>query len=94
MKETVLISLSRAELESIVIGCVTSCLKVHNLSAKADEGESKYVTPEQGARLANCSRRKIDMAAADGKLTRHKVGARTLYLRSEVLKLVKPVTAA
>lgn len=94
MKETVLLSITMSELESLVIGCMTACLKAQNNPKWHGETMSRYVTPSEAAKLANCSRRQIDRAAADGHITRHKIGARTQYLRSEVLALVEPVQAA
>lgn len=93
VEEKILLSLSRSELESIIIGCVTACLKSYRLPI-ASATLSKYVTASEAADLINCSRRKIDMCAAAGEIERHKIGRKTQYLRSEILKLVKPVNTS
>jgi len=93
MKEPITV-LTQSQLELLIIDCVTAVFEAQGNARVKSEVTTKYVTPKEAAKLANCTRRKIDMMAANGSIRRHKMGARTQYLRSEVLALIEPVQAA
>ena len=99
MKDLVLTTLTRDELQALVIDSVKVCLKHYAPQPKPRQPDDEpgeagqtYVSKRQAARLLDCSPSTVDNAARAGKLRRHYVGKSVRFLRSEVLGLAKATT--
>lgn len=95
MKDLVLTTLTRDELQALVIDSVKVCLKNHSAQQPArrddvpGQAAANYVTKREAARLISVCVSTIDNAARAGKIKRHYVGKSVRFLRSEVLELAK-----
>lgn len=95
MEKMVLTTLSREELQALIIDSLNNCLRHHAAQqpAKREDvtgqaGEA-FVSKKQAARLLSCSPSTIDNHARAGHLTRHYVGKSVRFDRQQVLGLAK-----
>lgn len=98
--QDLILSMTRRELETLVIECVGACLKnatppPRHTGNELPPGEagSAFVSKRQAARLLSCSTGTIDNHARAGSLTRHYVGKAVRFDRQEVLSLAKRHTS-
>lgn len=94
-----LTSLTKQDLEALVIDCVQVCLKRHTAQTPArrddtpGEAGQAFVSKKQAARLLSCSPSTIDNHARAGRLTRHYVGGKSVrFDRLQVLALAQKHT--
>ena len=99
MKDLVLTTLTRDELQALVIDSVKVCLKHYAPQPKPRQPDDEpgeagqtYVSKRQAARLISVCASTIDNAARAGKLKRHYVGKSVRFNRVEVLALAKSHT--
>jgi len=86
MNDVVLISMTKSDLEGLVMGCVTACLKA---TQKAPETSNRiYITEAEAAEMLGSAKRTIRDHVTAGKLSRHKLGRATRYKREDVLSLM------
>ncbi|MCB0565400.1 MAG: helix-turn-helix domain-containing protein [Phaeodactylibacter sp.] len=94
MTEVVVTTLTRQDLEALVIDCMKVVIKNHQPAGEEapspGPGEPEFLTKRQAARKLGCSTSTIDNAARAGKLTRHYLGKTVRFRLEEVLALAKP----
>lgn len=100
MTEILMTTLTREDLEGLVIDCLKTFHKYHappprHTSNDLPPGEagSAFVSKRQAARLLSCSTGTIDNHARAGSLTRHYIGKAVRFDRQEVLSLAKRHTS-
>lgn len=99
MKDLVLTTLTRDELQALVIDSVKVCLKHHAAQTPArrddtpaEDGQA-FLSKKQAARLLSCSPSTIDNHARAGRLARHYVGGKSVrFDRQQVLSLAQKHT--
>lgn len=99
MEKVVFTSLSKQDLEALVIDCVQVCLKRHvaQTPTRRDdiptEAGQAFVSKRQAARLLDCSVSSVDNFARAGRLARHYVGGKSVrFDRQQVLALAQKRT--
>lgn len=99
MDKLLLTTLSKAELQALIIDSLNNCLRHHAAQqpAKRDDepgqaGEA-FINKKQAARLLSCSPSTIDNHARAGTLARHYVGKSVRFDRQQVLSLAKKHTS-
>ena len=99
MKDLVLTTLTRDELQALVIDSVKVCLKHHTAQTPVPrddtptEAGQAFVSKKQAARLLDCSVSSVDNFARAGRLTRHYVGGKSVrFDRQQVLALAQKRT--
>lgn len=91
MKELILTSISKDDLETLIIDCVNVCLKHHEPEeTNQPEQQSEYLTKKEAAELLKCSIATIDNYRRSGKLKRYNhLGHIVRFKRSEVLAAIE-----
>lgn len=99
MKDLVLTTLTRDELQALVIDSVKVCLKHYAPQPKPRQPDDEpgeaippYVSKREAARLISVCQSSIDGYARKGLLKRRYAGKKVLFERSEVLALIKTST--
>ena len=94
--QDLIFSMTRRELETLVIECVGACLKnatplPRHTGNELPPGEagSAFISKREAARLLSCSPSTIDNHARAGHLTRHYIGKAVRFDRVQVLSLAK-----
>jgi excisionase family DNA binding protein len=94
--QDLIFSMTRRELETLVIECVGACLKnatplPRHTGNELPSGEagSAFISKREAARLLSCSPSTIDNHARAGHLTRHYIGKAVRFDRVQVLSLAK-----
>ena len=94
MNELLVTTLTRQDLEALVIDCVKVVMKNHQPAGVEPPipgpGEPEFLTKRQAAQKLGCSTSTIDNAARAGKLTRHYIGKTVRFRLEEVLALAQP----
>lgn len=92
MNDLILTTISKNDLETLIIDCVNACLK-HN---KPESGHSEpkpqteYLTKKEAAELLKCSVATIDNYRRSGKLKRYNhLGHIVRFKRSELLAAIE-----
>ena len=94
VNNTLVVTLTRGELEDLIINSVQVCLKNQTpvRNTIPDEAAPSYVSKREAARLISVCASTIDNAARAGRLKRHYVGKSVRFERSQVLALAKSHT--
>lgn len=92
MTEVVVTTLTRQDLEALVIDCMKVVVKHHlpeQKPAAQEPGPTRegLLTKKQAAELLACSTSTVDNYARAGKLKRHYIGKSVRFRREEVLSL-------
>lgn len=88
MKNLILTSISKDDLETLIIDCVNACLKHHQPEEKIPKEQNDYLTKKEAAKFLSCSVSTIDNYRRAGVIKRHNVGSSVRFKRSELIAAV------
>ena len=91
MNNLILTTISKNDLETLIIDCVNACLKQHQPEETTQpEPQLEYITKKEAAELLKCSIATIDNYRRSGKLKRYNhLGHIVRFKRSEVLAAIE-----
>lgn len=92
MDKTVLISLPIEDLQTVIIDCVTSCLKYHpkGINKNLDKSQD-LLTRDDTCKLLQIDSSTLWAWTNKGKVKAYGIGNRRYYKRSELMAALTPV---
>ena len=88
-EEIVLMSISKDELQTLIIDSVNACLKFYR---PKPEGNSllELLTRKEAAEFLRCSVGTIDNFSRDGKIRKYYIGDTVVFKKDEIINALKP----
>lgn len=86
MEEKIFLSITKQELEELIIACVKKCLQeTHNYTSR------KKVPRKEAAKILHCSERTLDEMTRNGELQGFRMGNRIYYNNEDLEKAFKKI---
>ena len=91
MNKTVLISLTIDDLQTLIIDCVNTCLKINKQEQNTTEKSDELLTREEVLDLLQIDSSTLWRYQNDGKIKAYGIGNRRYYKKAEIIDALKPL---